>query len=379
VASASRATQRRFFRYWRYRPYPWRLDKACAACSSTAAGRRIPCRGFFERYVLFEMSPLAMRTVLIRLKHAFFLQPAASRLLRVTAWVALLGVAAALVRAEVGQPALPEGVDAFTDIVYLRAESGQERLDLYVPRLPAPPEGWPVVLAVHGGGWHGGSKVGYGRELASLAQHGYAVVAPTYRLSRTGQPSWPENLADLRGALRWVRRDGPQFGLDPERVVAMGASAGAQLALLLGTRAQDPSLALTESVNQPLPARVRAVVDFYGPADLPANFRASPAAATSLALFLGGTPQQVSQLYDDASPVRFVTARTPPVLLVHGLLDRVVPPDQSRAMAAALLAQDVRHRLILLADAGHGFPLRSPQRDLTPEVLDFLSNVWKDK
>src|SRR5262249_34747514 len=100
--------------------------------------------------------------------------------LRVLAWGALLGATGLLVRGEVARDQLPGDVVAYTDMVYRRVGPRTERLDVYMPAQGPPSVGWPAVLAIHGGGWRGGSKRGYGPMAASLVKHGYVVVAVDY-------------------------------------------------------------------------------------------------------------------------------------------------------------------------------------------------------
>jgi acetyl esterase/lipase len=303
------------------------------------------------------------------------------RLLRWVAWAALVAVAGAVVRAEVIRPELPAGVDAYTDIVYRRVGTRRERLDVYVPHWPAPAGGRPALLAIHGGGWRGGNKNGYGREVARLAQHGYVVIAPSYLHSGPGAPSWPENLEDVRHAVRWVRRHAAEYGIDPQRIAAMGASAGGHLAALLGTfpdEQSDGHATPAESEDNQVSARVGAVVLFYGPADLRTNYRASPAAAGAIGLFIGGSPEELPQRYDQASPLWHVSPDDPPMLVVHGQLDKLVPLEQSQALDSALAAAGVPHQLVVVNGARHGFGLRANGKDLTPVILDFLDHVWND-
>lgn len=287
---------------------------------------------------------------------------------RVLAWLALAGATGLLVRAEVVRRQGPEGVRVFADLVYREAGGRPLRLDVYIPDGPAPSAGRPALLAIHGGGWRGGGKGDYGRTVAPLARHGLVVVAVDYRLSRPGAPSWPGNLDDVREALRWVRLHAADYGIDPERVALIGASAGGHLALLLATT-PDPS--------DPNPApSVRAVIDFYGPTDLRAQYSQRTAARGSIALMLGGTPEEVPARYDGASPWRRVAPGFPPVLIVHGTDDALVPMGQSLLLAAALSRSHVPHRRIAVGGARHGFGLQVGARDLVPDILAFLKSVW---
>ena len=101
---------------------------------------------------------------------------------------------------------------------------------------PAPAGGWPVIVAIHGGGWRRFNKQEYGPRVASaFVPNGYVVVAPNYLLSARNRPSWPINFQDVQSAVLWVKANASRYGIDPTRVVAMGESAGANLANLLGT------------------------------------------------------------------------------------------------------------------------------------------------
>ena len=295
-----------------------------------------------------------------------FYSVGASVPVRAFAWLALAGATGLLLRAEALRPERPEGVRAFTDLVYREVGGRRLRLDVYLPNDPPvdPKRGRPVLLAIHGGGWRGGDKGDYGRSLAPLARHGLVVVAVEYRLSGPGVPSWPGNLEDIREAVRWVRSHALDYGIDSDRVAVIGSSAGGHLALMLGT---TPGGA---------PARVRAVIDFYGPTDLRALYALRTPVDQAIRMLLGGTPETVPARYDAASPLRHVAPGAPPVLIVHGLADLLVPLDQSRSLAEALQKAEVPHRLLTVADARHGFGLKAGTRDLIPEILAFLEGVW---
>jgi acetyl esterase/lipase len=286
-----------------------------------------------------------------------------SRGLRVGAWCCLAVVTGWLVRAEGLRDERPSPFRIAANLVYRRSGGRSVRLDLYAPPALRPREGWPAIVAIHGGGWRGGDKTDYGRSLARLAEAGFVIAAVDYRLSRPGRPSWPENIDDVRESVRWLRRHASEYGVDPNRIVALGASAGGHLAALLGT-GTDPS------------ARVEAVIDFYGPTDLRALFATRQKTTTSLTLFLGGRPDEYPGRYDEASPIRQVSADSAPMLLIHGTDDLLVPLEQSRMMAEALSRAGVPHRMIVVEHARHGFGLDPQGRDLVPEIRAFLESVW---
>ena len=246
------------------------------------------------------------------------------------------------------------------NIVYTMRGGQAESLDVYLPRGTAPAGGWPVVVAIHGGGWWRFDKTEYADKVAGpLLAAGFAVVAPDYALSAPGRPTWPLAYNDVSDAVAWVRGPGAQLGLDPARIAAMGESAGAQLALLLGTET-DPA------------TRVEAVVDFFGPTDLTAMVNEGTGGASAVVQFLGSGPAQDPAAYAAASPVDRVTSTSAPVLILQGTADTIVPPSQSEELAAAYTAAGASDRLILIPGATHGFGLRVGGRDLVPDVVDFL-------
>ncbi|MFO0907626.1 MAG: alpha/beta hydrolase [Isosphaeraceae bacterium] len=300
-----------------------------------------------------------------------------ARGLRILGWVGLVGATAWLVRAEPRRALDPPGVRVVRDLVYRTGRQGkQAKLDLLLPAAPTPARGWPVLVAVHGGAWRGGSKSDYGASLADLVRSGIAVLAIDYQLSRPGQPSWPENLADVRAAVRWVDVEAARYQLDSTRKALIGASAGAHLALLaaLGPAGGDTVTARNASRSQAGESiGVAAVIDFYGPTSLADLTDARP----SVDLMLG-EPRRPDR-YETASPVRCVRPGVPPVLILHGSSDRLVPIDQSIRLAEALDRAGVAHRFIRVDEARHGFGLQAGTRDFVPEILAFLGSAWNDE
>ena len=288
---------------------------------------------------------------------------------RLLAWAAL-GIATAwLLRAEAVRAELPKGVIVSSDLVYREVDGYRLRLDVYEPEF-AESTGSnrrrPAILAIHGGGWRGGSKSDYGRSLLPLVRSGFVLIAVDYRLSRPRKPSWPGNLDDLRSALSWVQANSERFGIDRGRIALMGASAGGHLALLLGE---------VSTLRRAVPP-IRAVIDFYGPTDLDELRRSVPSTIPATDLMIGGTPEFAPDRFTAASPIHRIEASHPPTLMIHGTDDLMVPASQSIAYADRLQSAGVRNDLILLSGIRHGFGLQVGTRDLLPEILRFLEEIW---
>jgi acetyl esterase/lipase len=246
-----------------------------------------------------------------------------------------------------------------------------ELLDVYQPNTPAPPGGRPVMVAIHGGGWRRFNKAGFGERIAiAFASAGYVVVAPDYQLSKPGIPSWPVNFDQVQAAVSWVRERALALDINPNEITAIGESAGANLAALLGTSSPQSIGGVTSSA-------VDAVVAFSTPSDLTSLYKESPSAGEAAFQFLGGSPQEVPANYVAASPLDHVAATDPPMLLVHGLQDPLIPVSQSEEMAQALTSAGVRNQLILVR-GGHKLDFPARYSKLIPQILEFLQTTWKD-
>jgi dipeptidyl aminopeptidase/acylaminoacyl peptidase len=123
---------------------------------------------------------------------------------------------------------------------------------------------------------------------------------------------------------------------------------------------------------------VDAVVAFSTPTDLTALQSESPLAAFAAAQFLGGTPEQIPAKYIAASPIDHVSAGDPPMFLVQGREDPLIPYTQSVEMAAALSSAGVRNRLVLVR-GGHDLNFPGHYRKLVRQILVFLETTWKDE
>lgn len=242
------------------------------------------------------------------------------------------------------------------DLQYRKAGGPQTSMDLYLPSANPTGQRLPVVVWVHGGGWYEGDKTPC--PIASGTSYGYAIASVNYRLS--GKSPFPAQLEDCRAAIRFLRANAANYGLDPDHIGVWGESAGGHLAALLGTTEADDA---NDQENPGVSSRVQAVCDQYGPTDLAALLAevrqrdphnpllAEPNPVTRL---LGGKPQ--GALAAQANPIRFVTPDDPPFLIVHGEQDRLVPLSQSQALAERLREAKVAVELVCVPGVGHGGP-----------------------
>ena len=246
------------------------------------------------------------------------------------------------------------------DLTYAVRGGVPLKLDLFTPAGPGP---WPTVLWFHGGAWMFGDRTGWPHMMFLLA-HGYAVANVDYRLSQAAP--FPAQLDDCQAALDFLCGHAAQYGLDPARMAATGESAGGHLAALLGLT-RGPATAAAAG-------RVRAVVDLFGPTDLPALAARSPELTKAVHQLLGGTPADRPDLYRAASPLDRVSAGDPPFLVLHGDRDAVVPIAQSERFVAALRAAHVPVRFEVVAGAGHAQPaFWAPA--YRKVILDFLDHA----
>ena len=250
-------------------------------------------------------------------------------------------------------------------------------MDVYLPDAAA--ADGPALLMIHGGGWSIGSKEVYRDHAERFAGAGYVVAAINYRLVPEG--AYPAAIQDVMCALAFFQSRAADYGFDPTRVAVTGYSAGGHLASMLGVATAVPELQPDCAAGSPaLPA---AVISGAGPEDM----RLFPGDPGGVVDFLGGTADQVPEVYDLASPITHVSPEAAPYLFIHGTDDVFVDIEHSRRMRDALEDAGVEARILELAGSGH---ILNPGADVghfqlaitatdTPEAwaatLDFLDQA----
>lgn len=269
------------------------------------------------------------------------------------------------------EPPLPSGVRLESGVSYARAAGQELKLDLYLPGGIAKDKPRALFVLIHGGGWKSGQREDYRPHAVRVAAAGYPVASLSYRLSGTAK--FPAQIRDVNAALQFLADQGAKYGIDPQRIVVMGGSAGGHLAMLAAyadmpefAPEADPNLQILRPADTKKTAyEIAAVFNFYGPSDLTTSFAVSQSVVPAL---MGGTFEQMSDTYRAASPMSHLSPDDPPTLLVHGTLDDIVPVQQSDKLAEGLFWVRVPVRYERLFGWPHTMDLSEP-------VFEYLSRV----
>lgn len=284
----------------------------------------------------------------------------------------------------------PGGVRGIPDVVYWTPVGYRPlTLDLYLPpvSMERPAAGFPLVLYIHGGGWmgndsrHNGAFVDFPSVLASLSARGYVVASVNYRLS--SEAKFPAQIEDVKASIRWLRLNASKYGIDPARVMTWGVSAGGHLAGLAAVSGDVPALEPRAKLYMPaakddpitsddLSDIVQGSVAWYGIFDMAtiaeqarqdhAASRDVPDAAEWQLLGCFGNTKANEKQIAAASPVTYVNAKSPPMLLIVGTEDTTVPYHQTLEMADKLKSAGVKHQLMVLPGVNHSFLGKTPQQ-----------------
>lgn len=268
-------------------------------------------------------------------------------------------------------PVYPTNVRVEANVPYL-GDDRAEKADLYFPLQLPKDKKLPAILIIHGGGFNDGDKA-RPREMniaTNLVLQNYVCMSINYKLCRkAGDVTWPQAVYDAKAAVRWLRKNAERLQIDPNRIGVIGCSAGGNLATMLALTQPKDGFDLPEP-NGGVSSAVTCAVDFYGAVDL-MNYH-------DMKMF-NKTRAEAPELYVKASPVTYARKDAPPILLVHGTADAVVPVTQSQTLDAALTKVGAEHQFVIVPDAPHTFHLQPKQRDLRPLVFEFFGKHLKDE
>lgn len=236
---------------------------------------------------------------------------------------------------------VPPAGEVRRDIQYGTANGKRLLLDAY---LPAGEGRRPAVVMIHGGGWRVGDKASWQPEAERLAARGWVAFSINYRLD---EPSvFPAEIDDAQAAVSWVRDNAAAYKVDPDRIAALGESAGGHLAAMLATLGEGR-------------ARIRVAAAWSPPTDLTAlaGSRGDGWARPLLGCTRDTCPDTLAQ----SSPVNHVDGNDAPLYLVNSS-DELVPLSQAQALVRKLESAGVDHRLDVFGGNRH--------------ALDFRDDAW---
>ncbi len=244
---------------------------------------------------------------------------------------------------------------------------GNDPLQTMDIHIPAAQSSQPLkaLILLHGGAWMSGDKSDFDTAVLYFKEHltGYAIFNLNYRLaSITGANAWPTQINDVALAMNYIKMRHDEFNIDKSKLVIGGASAGAHLALLQAYRSNSDNT-------------IKAVVDLFGPTNLTALYSSNPQYPILFDKFFGGSPVQLPQKYEEASPYLSVTPQSPPTIIFHGSADPVVPVSQSDTLYNRLMNAGVTVERKIYPGEQHGW-YGEKQTDTFERIVTFLNSIF---
>lgn len=244
-------------------------------------------------------------------------------------------------------PEVPPGVEVIRDVSF--GPHDRQAYDVYLPHGAARP--LPVVVFLHPGAWQRRDK----RAVRTMfvLEHGFALVSIGYRLAQHAR--FPAQVRDVNDGLRHLIAHAADYGIDPDRMVLAGTSAGAHLASLAVLARDHAAFHPIEGLSP------RGVVAVYGAYDMPQLMAGADdieidhlSGDSPLGLMFGEPPLNRMDLLREISPVSYIRPDAPPFLILHGREDHVLPWRQSAEFANRLIDAGVNATLQVVPDVGHG-------------------------
>lgn len=233
---------------------------------------------------------------------------------------------------------------AKTEMNVAYGADARQKMDVYLPESRSV-NSTKVIILIHGGGWNQGDKADFNMFVDTLKKRlpGYAIFNINYRLATGTSNYFPTQENDVKAAIDFIYSKRSEYAIS-DKFVYLGASAGGHLALL-------------QAYKNTATVRPKAVIDFFGPTDLVDMYNnpSNPLIPGALTQIVGGTPTTHASLYQQSSPINFVTAQSSPTLILHGGLDPLVAVSQSASLKTKLETFGVTTQYVLYPTEAHGW------------------------
>lgn len=279
------------------------------------------------------------------------------------------------------------------NITYKITPAGNQQLDIYLPN-KTKFEQTPVVVFIHGGGWVDSDKSTIKRTYRNrlskkILEAGFAIVSINYRLL-DGETTFPSNIEDCKDAIRWLRKNADQYNFDDNNIGIYGVSSGATLALLVGLTNDNQFVGASELQNYS--AEVNYIIDGYGGTDLTQLFLLNENETQKLSkqriadnnkrlqlLFGLDSKTQQKEIREKLrlfSPINYVNESAPPILMLHGEADQLIPIEQSEHLKVKLDSVGVVNEFVPFKNVKHTFKVmnKSQKKVLVDSVITFVED-----
>jgi acetyl esterase/lipase len=235
----------------------------------------------------------------------------------------------------------------FQTRVFAKTNDVDLKVDIYSPK--ATPSNGASIIVIHGGSWNGGVRNDFPQWNQWFDENGFTVFDIDYTLSP--QPNYLSAINDVKKAVSWVKQNASEFNISTDKIMLLGRSAGAHLALISAYSANSQD------------EQVKGVISLYAPTDLIWDYANLSNEYVidgrgTLAKFLGGNPnesQEIRERFLFASPIENVSKNSPPTLLIHGGKDQLVRLENMERLAGKLNELNVVNETLNIPYGQHGF------------------------
>jgi pectinesterase len=271
-------------------------------------------------------------------------------------------------------PSLPDSNAYISHENLIYSNTGRNlHMDIYSPSNDNLPK--PLIFIIHGGGWRSGSKE-MERPLAkTLTQHGFCTATVEYRLSP--EAKYPAGVIDLKRAIKWIKKNSLNYGIDSSKIILLGGSAGGTLAALLGvttnnTKFDDTNFYPEISTRAYAVINIDGIVDFSDPAE--SGKDTIPDKPSAGKLWFGSTYSENPNLWNEASPINYVDNETPPILFINSAQKRFRAGRDE--FINKLKTLDIYYKIVETDNSPHPFWLFEPWFSSNIQIIkEFVKKV----
>ncbi|MEO2064847.1 MAG: pectinesterase family protein [Christiangramia sp.] len=253
------------------------------------------------------------------------------------------------------------------DVVYKQVNGVSLKADIFIPTIQKN-EKFPAVLLVHGGGWLTGTRENLQIMAQHLAKNGFVAITASYRLGT--EAAYPAAVLDLKDAVKWMRENAEHYHIAENKIAILGASAGGQLASLVGVTANDDRY---QTGKKEVSDEVQAIVNIDG---ILSFIHPEAQESWMAATWLGGSQQDAYEKWKEASPLEYVDQNTPPTLFINSSQPRFHAGREE--MIAILQQNGIYSKVHTVSGSPHAFWLLQPWFEETLKAtVNFLNKTLK--